>query len=635
MNFNKDQAASFAVSGETRRLDIDLLRAIAVVAVLLFHFQVPGFDGGFLGVDIFFVISGFLISTQLQKQISDKKFSYFNFVARRARRLAPAYAVTLILTGAAGLFLLPPDVFNQLLTELRFSSAYLSNFLFWQESGYFDTNAISKPLLHTWSLAVEEQFYLVWPGFLLLIPRNRSLIGLIAVGSLSFVACEIALRSNESAAFFLFPFRIFEFAIGALIPYLRIPKENGAKTLLNILAICGLILPVFIFDERTRFPGTSVVPTCLSTAWLIAARPFFLNSRNALSIIGETIGKLSYSAYLIHWPLVVFYVQIFGEKFDFLSIFFLLGITTILSWLMWRWVEMPCLKSRIRVLFFLPTIPATFLIVFSLALYGPAAYNRVHADRTAISDLLTSLDPRKEMAPRLLAELRESQRSLVGATRVSVVGDSHAIDGALALKAGSGDSMHVSIVHSSCDPIANVIPAEELEALYSNHSNKTATAGACAPVHEQFINTIIKTSPDIIVFSENWREDAFPYLKISLKQLKGSTQAVIVILGKNQEFQGVPSSVLKSVSSPLLANRESWSHRSDASDLNSRLKSVAEQAGAIFIDKAQLVCPTKGSCDYLQDDQLTYWDRSHWTEAGVNIFGRRLVDRFRENQIVK
>ncbi|MBK6736527.1 MAG: acyltransferase [Haliea sp.] len=200
-----------------RRTDIDLLRAFAVLAVILFHFEVPGFDGGFLGVDIFFVISGYLITAHIREQLSDGTFTFSQFYARRIRRLMPALVAIFVITSITSLLVFPRDLLLDFAHSQLASALYVSNIYFWSVADYFDTSSYLKPLLHTWSLSVEEQFYLFWPLCLFFVGVRHTRWFIVVAGVLSLIAAEIGYEVSATATFFMFPFRIFEFAIGAWI----------------------------------------------------------------------------------------------------------------------------------------------------------------------------------------------------------------------------------------------------------------------------------------------------------------------------------------------------------------------------------------------------------------------------------
>jgi peptidoglycan/LPS O-acetylase OafA/YrhL len=301
----------------TRRYrgDIDGLRAIAVLAVVLFHAEFNVFSGGYIGVDIFFVVSGFLITSILIEQITTETFTFISFYQRRIRRLLPALLFTLSLTIIFALILFTPAHLERVGKSAIFAIISISNFLFWSESGYFDAESALKPLLHTWSLSVEEQFYLLWPITLLTAFRflNRKaipyLIAIIAISSL--IASELWLVKSPSSSYFLTPFRIFELAIGALIVWCPQLVDSKKKPLIQeLLYFIGLALityGIFTFDGATPFPGLNALIPCIGTAFLIyAGESKFLPSILRIPPFIK-IGLISYSLYLVHWPVIVFY----------------------------------------------------------------------------------------------------------------------------------------------------------------------------------------------------------------------------------------------------------------------------------------------------------------------------------------
>jgi peptidoglycan/LPS O-acetylase OafA/YrhL len=257
------------------RADIDGLRAIAVLPVVLFHAGFELFGGGFVGVDVFFVISGFLITGLIRNECARGTFSFRVFYLRRARRLLPALLATLMLSLAAGYWMLPPSDMRALGQSAFAALLSLSNMLFWLQSGYFDNASHLKPLLHTWSLSVEEQFYLVWPLALVLGLRLGSrawLPGLIAAGVIgSLLGCEIALSVDPSAAFFFLPFRAFELGLGALLAFLPplVSHRNAWREACTATGLGMIFLAVFLYSESTRFPGFSALLPCVGAALVL------------------------------------------------------------------------------------------------------------------------------------------------------------------------------------------------------------------------------------------------------------------------------------------------------------------------------------------------------------------------------
>lgn len=293
------------------RPDIDGLRAVAVLAVLLYHLGVPMVTGGFVGVDVFFVISGYLITNKIKGEIEAGDFTFSGFYLGRARRLFPALFVMLAVSSAFAAAILPPDLLAEFAGSLIYTIAWLSNVYFYFVSGYFGAAAESQPLLHTWSLSVEEQFYLIWPLSLFILLRSRrtlvtlTCIGLASVASL--LAAELWLSIDATAAFYLLPFRIVEFGIGAGLVWLRPLTSRIGREVLLAVGLAIVVASVLTFTDSTRFPGLSALVPCIGAAVVIyagQARYMGLALRNPASV---WVGKISYSLYLAHWPVIVFY----------------------------------------------------------------------------------------------------------------------------------------------------------------------------------------------------------------------------------------------------------------------------------------------------------------------------------------
>lgn len=287
------------------RPEIDGLRAVAVLPILLFHLDFAPFSGGFVGVDVFFVISGYLITRIVKRDLEAGRFSFRGFYSRRIRRLFPALLATLALTLGAGYLVQIPASFARLASSTLYATFSLANVQFWWTSSYFDEASGLKPLLHTWSLSVEEQFYLLWPALLwLTIRRGRRLapcaIALLSVATL--VWAEITLISDASKAFFLMPFRIWEFGLGALLVWLPagLQTRRAAREAALALGLAAIAWAVFTYDHETAFPGLAAVAPCAGAALCImAGNPRTLGGllRNRVAV---GIGKLSYSIYLVH-----------------------------------------------------------------------------------------------------------------------------------------------------------------------------------------------------------------------------------------------------------------------------------------------------------------------------------------------
>jgi peptidoglycan/LPS O-acetylase OafA/YrhL len=343
---------SFSPSGKTGyRPEIDGLRALAVVAVILFHYRAPGFGGGFVGVDIFFVISGFLITRILDSEMTAGRFSFGHFYERRIRRIVPALAVLLAVTTAVAAVLLFASDFERYGRTLLATLLFGTNFELWRETGYFDVAAQQKPLLHLWSVAVEEQFYLLFPPFLLMV-RHRlrlPLVGLLAV--LSFGLAAWGVSQAPAATYFLLPARTWELMTGALLALSGAKlSSRAAREAAGGLGLGLMLWGIFVFTPDTAFPGPNALFPCLGAALFILAGnggPHLAGRLLSLRPI-VFVGLISYSLYLWHWPVLVFARYALFRALTPAESAGLIALCFLLAVLSWRFVEQPFRRSRLR-----------------------------------------------------------------------------------------------------------------------------------------------------------------------------------------------------------------------------------------------------------------------------------------------
>lgn len=343
------------------RPEIDGLRALAVLPVVLYHAQLR-IGGGYVGVDVFFVISGYLITMLISREIAGGTFSLANFWARRIRRIMPAAAVAVLASLLAGYFLLLPAHFEELGRSAVAQAMVAANFFFYRESGYFATAAQSKPLLHFWSLAVEEQFYLFFPVLLMAVRRWRPSLTFGVVSTLaagSFALSVVGVYSFPEATFYLLPARIWELALGGLLALRgdRLPLPESTRGLLGWTGMALIVGPVFLYRHDTPFPGLAAVPPCLGAAlviWSTAAGTGRLRRLLALRPV-VFVGLLSYSLYLWHWPVIVYSDYWRLQPAPLPARLAMVAGSFVLAWLSWRYVETPFRKpatggSRRRVI---------------------------------------------------------------------------------------------------------------------------------------------------------------------------------------------------------------------------------------------------------------------------------------------
>ena len=464
------------------RAEIDGLRALAVLPVILFHAGFEWFSGGFVGVDVFFVISGYLITTIIISEMSDGKFSIINFYERRARRILPAlFFVMFVCLPFAWLWLTPDDLkdFGQSLVAV---SVFSSNILFWLESGYFDTAAELKPLLHTWSLAVEEQYYILFPIFLMLTWRLGikwvsillSVVFVISLGVAAWATQYAAHPKIISGAFFLLPTRGWELLIGVFAAfYLKYSTHLKSHTVNQVLSLLGfglIVYSILAFDETTPFPSLyALIPTIGTVLLILCAVPKTL-VHNLLSLkffVG--IGLISYSAYLWHQPLIAFARhRLLGDVSDLILI--ALCITSLMmAWFSWKFVEAPFRNKEIfdrKSIYSISLLGMVLFVCIGMTLY---LSNGGQIDRGLIS--LKSYQSLKEEGFKKTSLIQDCHNNKVSTFRFEeychlneenlIFGDSLAFDAASSIElhnekrisrlSGDGCPLIPQKSHSYCD----------------------------------------------------------------------------------------------------------------------------------------------------------------------------------------
>jgi peptidoglycan/LPS O-acetylase OafA/YrhL len=456
------------------RPEIDGLRAIAVLSVVLYHFGLPGISGGFVGVDVFFVISGFLIGGILWDDIRETgRIRLARFYLRRIRRLAPAYFAMAGVTLVMGWLILLPFEFREFGKSLIAATVYLSNIHFHRQAGYFDGLSEEKPLLHTWSLAVEEQFYIVLPFLMLVLLRWRASVPVILAGIalLSLVACIWLTRSMPSAAFYLFPFRAWELLAGVLLAIAG--REGGWRYALHPALSWGglaLILGSVVFIRAEGFPGWQALGPVLGTVLIL------LNGREAnpvnraLAHPGPVfIGLISYSLYLWHWPVFVlssYWRAGYGGPVEAAG---WLGLAIVISVLSWRYVERPVrhMRGGNGVLVGGTVLASAGLLVLGAVLWRgdglPARFPPEHATHIAASgDFNQDWSRCTVPGSGPLAGVETCPIGPEGAPQVLIWGDSHlrAMKEGLEAAAWLAERPALILWHAGCPPLFGVEKTE-------------------------------------------------------------------------------------------------------------------------------------------------------------------------------
>lgn len=432
------------------RREIDGLRAIAVLPVILFHAGFEMFSGGFVGVDVFFVISGYLITTIILAELEHGKFSIIDFYERRARRILPAlYLVMLVCVPFAWFWLLPSDMKDFSLSLIAVS-VFASNILFKRESGYFDTAAELKPLLHTWTLAVEEQYYIIFPLFLLLFWKLGKRWILVTLGLLFIASLALAQwgsYAKPAAAFYLLPTRVWELLTGVFAAfYLSQANRKDFGKSLNELGCCIgfalIIYAVIFYNKNMPFPGFyALVPTIGTVLIILFATPQTSFGRFIGNKVFVGLGLISYSAYLWHQPIFAF-ARHKGLSDDSRSLFLLLSLfSLVLAFLSWYYVEVPFRKRGIisrRLIFSLGIIFSSLFI--SIGFIGQnkngfeSRFERVLSGDIGHLNFHKYIDERYfDCEPAVIAEnaltwndFLRCKQSKNGTPEIVLLGDSHA-----------------------------------------------------------------------------------------------------------------------------------------------------------------------------------------------------------------
>jgi len=620
------------------RPDIDGLRAIAVLSVMFFHVGFSKFSGGWVGVDVFFVISGFLITGLIRDEYEAGSFSFAGFYARRARRLFPSFIFTVAASFIAGSLIFDPVYLQHFAGEVVYAIVAASNVFYWLDGGYFGVAEQYKPLLHTWSLGVEEQFYLIWPLTIVLILRYaRRYLWLLLTFALlvSLFTAEYFFYADKArAVFLLLPGRIFEFAIGAMLVWLVKYKSTSqhllAGTLLVGLALIGVA--VFGFTTQTPFPTMYALVPCLGSALVI----FGGTSDKLRWVLGNrlmaSIGRISYSLYLIHWPVIVFYTY---HRLDPLNHFeqALICLGSILAAaLMYTFIEQPFRDPR-RVKFssraalgltctaamVILLIPAAIIWAKGSLMWRGSALEISTEQLQQLEELHKQNEVDNLLRDRPFADGQER-------TKLMFVGDSHSGDVAAAIFLTLGNERYdyarlgfAPACFGSVDRRPWILRITgkkslcelQLEALRKSRSLAEAT---------------------YLFIADRWSEEQIKDFPEGLALLRTLTKARIIVVGQNATFPTFDDSLRFLDRAQLLRlNRVLYKERSlEDVQISAQLGQLATMNGLDFIDRQSLVCSQASSlCQvFAQDGNFLYSDTNHWSYEGRIVFGKLMVQRF-------
>ena len=411
------------------RAEIDGLRALAVITVILFHAGFELFSGGYVGVDVFFVISGYLITTILIEDIENKQFSIVNFYERRARRILPALFFVIVCCVPLAWMLMSDAALSKFGSGLIGVSLFISNVVFWKQQGYFDESAELNPILHTWSLAVEEQYYLLFPIFLIAAWRygkNRVFWMIVVLAAISLLFSEWGWRNKATANFYLAPTRVWELFAGSIAAFI-VQKQGVRKNdALALLGLASIVFSIFAYSEHTPFPSIyTLVPVGGVFLLVLYADKTTFAARLLSAKICVGIGLISYSAYLWHQPLLAFFRTYNNQiAIEWFTTLVLVITTFILAYLSWRFIEKPFRSRHNSNKFALFSLSVTSLLVI-LTLGYTSKHASIGGEYRLAYDLsendyvyFENLDERRFMEGRLYYPLSPVNSIVVGSSRV-------------------------------------------------------------------------------------------------------------------------------------------------------------------------------------------------------------------------
>lgn len=632
------------------RPDVDGLRAVAVLGVVFYHYGFWQAPGGFVGVDIFFVISGFLITGIIQREMADGRFTLRHFYERRIRRIFPAlFAMLAVASVAAWLLLFPVD-FEAYAKSLIGTAFFGANFEFWHEVGYFDLAASLKPLLHLWSIAVEEQFYLLFPAVLLLTgtssrARLLAVIGALLVLSFAFSVWEVG--HSPATAFYLLPSRMWELMLGAMVAIAPLPDLS--RRWRDAVALVGAFLiawAIWTYDRWMPFPGLAAVAPCLGAALVIyAGRQTNIVARGLSAKPVVFIGFISYSLYLWHWPVLVFAQVALNRALHPWEVYACIALSFALAALSWRFVERPIRKHRElewRALFGGAAVAMTVTALCGAAVASTKGVpQRMQPEIRKILAEERDHEPRMDICFGLTAhDVRQGRLCRIGSTHVDepsflLWGDSHAdaLLPAVQQVAQQAGRAGLFAGTDSCAPLLGVVRPD---------------APKCKPFNDAVAKLATKPAIREVILDARWSKNAygtargegdwriFPHdkegegtdllsteavfyrgLERTVRKLTRAGKRVVIIASVPEAGYSVPRVMahLRMDGDKRKLTHSLSEYLKHQKFIFTALKRMHDRYGAKILYPHEVLCAT-GKCELSMNDRPLYRDEHH-----LSVFG--------------
>jgi peptidoglycan/LPS O-acetylase OafA/YrhL len=611
---------------EGYRADIDGLRALAVAIVVIFHAGVSPFRGGFVGVDIFFVISGYLITRQIRAEMDAGTFSILGFYERRVRRIAPALLFSIAVTLAlAPLILFPVELVTSGMTAIA-SILSVANLYLLNSAGYFAADAGTQPLIHMWSLGVEEQFYLFFPLLLVVFARGSHVAArwttvLLALASLAL--CIVATRHDRDFAYYFPLTRAWELLAGAALVFVPIPPMP--TWLRNAAAAAAFLLiaaSAYKFYPQMAFPGFYALAPVLATVTLIAVGSqggsVVTSGLSAVPLVW--VGQISYSLYLVHWPVLVFYRLARGVPITAAEGWALVAASVGAAYLSWRFVERPFREKKLlatRSALFAGTGLAAAMLIFvaTLLSYVPL---RAASEADRLASYLSYDDSEVYRKGSCFLFGHQDRLSDFDVSRclqptsdkpnVLLVGDSHAAHLWSGLTAEFPSVNVMQATSTGCKPVLG------------GKGERT-----CVDLIGATLGSFLQSNrPDVIILSGRWIESDIPDVMRTLKALASKARQVIV-MGPTVEYSMPLPRLLAQVSDGRAPSLLVDARQPDQQETDRDLAVAVRAAGADYVSAYHLLCANDGApCQTEVSDVPVQWDYGHLTAQGSRLVARKL-----------
>lgn len=607
------------------RPEIDGLRSIAVLPVILFHAGITIFSGGYIGVDVFFVISGYLITLMIISETENDQFSLMLFYERRIRRIIPAlFFVMLVCLPFAWFMMMPYELknFSQSLVAVVF---FASNILFWQESNYFEPESDQKPFLHTWSLAVEEQFYIFFPLLIIVFWRfgkQKNLLLLTLIASVSLIFSDFQSKTDPQSNFYLTPSRVWELLFGSMVAIYISDKGIIKNNFLSLMGLSLIIFSIFFFNENTRFPSfLALIPVIGTCMVIMFSHQETLTAKILSSFIPVQIGLISYSAYLWHQPIFAF-ARI--RSFDHPSVLLMsvLALTSLIfAFFSWKYVETPFRnkdKYPKKTIFSLFTFFSLFILVLGLSGHFSNGFYDLKTSSIKEDNKLFLFDRNVKYSERnkyWKKNLKDSHREFnnMKINNILILGDS------------VGKDFYISAVSSELLKNSYEFRYVDFDDQCMNLSSMSSKSNFnCENILDHLKQSNLLNDADTIILSAHWEKTSWVNPIILAKEL--SPQAEIKIIGsfKVADTSSIAMYSAQKEHSYEDMNKFSFKTIGDDYKYSRRIQEDAKEIDNVYYhDKLEIFCDSREEkCELFNKKEgfPLIWDNMHITLEGREGF---------------